>query len=107
MGRKRSARLQDDDRDPPRRRPCAVALIFGEGGDEARPEPLPLVTLGGRAPEMRWGMGSLQEIDHLPFVSPLVKSALTVKDPATIARTSGACWKAWRALTCSRSSSSR
>ena len=24
---------------------------------------------------MRWGSGSLQEIDHLPFVSPLVKSA--------------------------------
>jgi acetolactate synthase-1/2/3 large subunit len=24
----------------------------------------PLVVLGGRAPEMRWGSGSLQEIDH-------------------------------------------
>ena len=47
----------------------------------------PLVVLGGRAPEMRWGSGSLQEIDHLPFVEPLVKSALTVKDPAKIART--------------------
>jgi acetolactate synthase I/II/III large subunit len=33
---------------------------------------------------MRWGAGSLQEIDHLPFVSPLVKSAETVKDPAGI-----------------------
>jgi acetolactate synthase-1/2/3 large subunit len=32
-------------------------------------------------------MGSLQEIDHLPFVKPLVKSAYTVKDPAKIART--------------------
>ena len=40
----------------------------------------PLVVLGGRAPEMRWGSGSLQEIDHLPFVSPLTKSAQTVKD---------------------------
>ncbi len=39
----------------------------------------PLVVLGGRAPEMRWGSGSLQEIDHLPFVSPLTKSAETVK----------------------------
>jgi acetolactate synthase I/II/III large subunit len=48
---------------------------------------VPLVALGGRAPEMRWGMGSLQEIDHLPFVKPLVKSAITVKDPAKIART--------------------
>ncbi|HEU4599004.1 MAG TPA: thiamine pyrophosphate-binding protein, partial [Solirubrobacterales bacterium] len=44
----------------------------------------PVCVLGGRAPEMRWGSGSLQEIDHLPFVSPLVKSAETVKDPARI-----------------------
>ena len=44
----------------------------------------PLVTLGGRAAEGRWGTGSLQEIDHLPFVSPLVKSAETVKETAAI-----------------------
>jgi acetolactate synthase-1/2/3 large subunit len=44
----------------------------------------PVTVLGGRAPEMRWGAGSLQEIDHLPFVSPLTKSAVTVKDPAEI-----------------------
>ena len=30
----------------------------------------PIVVLGGRAAEGRWGSGSLQEIDHLPFVSP-------------------------------------
>jgi acetolactate synthase I/II/III large subunit len=53
----------------------------------AQADGVPLVTLGGRAPEMRWGMGSLQEIDHLPFVKPLVKSAQTVKDPAKIAPT--------------------
>src|SRR3954452_10246135 len=40
--------------------------------------------MGGRAPEMRWGSGSLQEIDHLPFVSPLVKSAETVKEAGRI-----------------------
>ena len=34
---------------------------------------------------MRWGSGSLQEIDHLPFVSPLTKSAETVKEPNLIA----------------------
>jgi acetolactate synthase I/II/III large subunit len=45
----------------------------------------PLCVLGGRAPEMRWGSGSLQEIDHLPFVSPLVKSAETAKEPGRIA----------------------
>jgi acetolactate synthase I/II/III large subunit len=50
----------------------------------------PVTVLGGRAPEMRWGSGSLQEIDHLPFVSPLVKSAETVKDPAAIAAVTAA-----------------
>jgi acetolactate synthase-1/2/3 large subunit len=50
----------------------------------------PLSVLGGRAPEMRWGSGSLQEIDHLPFVSPLVKSAETVKEPGRIAATTAA-----------------
>jgi acetolactate synthase-1/2/3 large subunit len=51
----------------------------------------PVCVLGGRAPELRWGSGSLQEIDHLPFVSPLVKSAETVKETgATGARTAAA-----------------
>ncbi len=44
----------------------------------------PVCVLGGRAPELRWGSGSLQEIDHLPFVSPLVKSAETAKEPGRI-----------------------
>jgi acetolactate synthase-1/2/3 large subunit len=37
----------------------------------------PVLVLGGRAPAFRWGQGSLQEIDHVPFVSPLVKFAAT------------------------------
>jgi acetolactate synthase-1/2/3 large subunit len=44
----------------------------------------PICVLGGRAPEMRWGSGSLQEINHLPFVSPLVKSAETAREPGRI-----------------------
>src|SRR3954451_15237386 len=44
----------------------------------------PVCVLGGRAPEMRWGSGSLQEIDHLPFVGPLVKSAETAKETGRI-----------------------
>jgi acetolactate synthase-1/2/3 large subunit len=36
-----------------------------------------MLVLGGRAPAFRWGQGSLQEIDHLPFVRPLVKFAAT------------------------------
>jgi acetolactate synthase-1/2/3 large subunit len=51
----------------------------------ARANGSPVCALGGRAPELRWGSGSLQEIDHLPFVSPLVKSAETVKEPGAIA----------------------
>src|SRR4051794_25109863 len=46
----------------------------------------PVVVLGGRAPAMRWGMGSLQEIDHVPFVAPLVKSARTASSPQDGAR---------------------
>src|SRR5215204_5994412 len=52
----------------------------------AQADGVPLVALGGRAPEMRWGMGSLQEIDHLPFVKPLAKIANTAKHPAEISR---------------------
>ena len=29
----------------------------------------PLVVLGGRAPQGRWGAGSLQELDHVPIVA--------------------------------------
>src|SRR5215218_4620573 len=38
----------------------------------------PMVVVGGRAPNNRWGTGALQEIDHLPIVSPVTKSAATL-----------------------------
>src|SRR6478609_4832555 len=44
----------------------------------------PMVVLGGRAPAFRWGQGSLQEIDHVPFVRPLVKLAATAGATAEI-----------------------
>src|SRR5215203_3962747 len=44
----------------------------------------PMLVLGGRAPAMRWGQGSLQEIDHVPFVRPLVKLAATAATTAEI-----------------------
>ena len=44
----------------------------------------PLLVLGGRAPAWRWGQGSLQEIDHVPFVRPLVKLAATADSAAEI-----------------------
>jgi acetolactate synthase I/II/III large subunit len=37
----------------------------------------PMVVLGGRAPALRWGQGSLQEIDHVPFVRPVTTLAAT------------------------------
>jgi acetolactate synthase-1/2/3 large subunit len=44
----------------------------------------PMLVLGGRAPAMRWGQGSLQEIDHVPFVAPVTKFARTVGATADI-----------------------
>ena len=44
----------------------------------------PMLVLGGRAPAWRWGQGSLQELDHVPFVRPLVKLAATADSAAEI-----------------------
>ena len=41
----------------------------------------PLVVMGGRAPQGRWGAGSLQELDHVPILESITKSARTVTDP--------------------------
>jgi acetolactate synthase-1/2/3 large subunit len=38
----------------------------------------PLVVLGGRAPQGRWGAGSLQEFDHVPVMAPITKRSATV-----------------------------
>ena len=46
----------------------------------------PMLVLGGRAPAFRWGQGSLQEIDHVPFVAPVVKRAATAQSTAEIPR---------------------
>ncbi|MCW2833925.1 MAG: acetolactate synthase [Nocardioides sp.] len=45
----------------------------------------PMVVVGGRAPSNRWGSGSLQEIDHLPIVSPVSKQARTIHAAADVA----------------------
>ena len=44
----------------------------------------PLVVLGGRAPQARWGSGSLQEFDHVPVLTPITKRAATATDVAEI-----------------------
>src|ERR1051325_8327666 len=66
------------------REPGVAALTAGPGVTNgmsaiasAQQNASPVVILGGRAPAMRWGQGSLQEIDHVPFVRPLVKLAAT------------------------------
>jgi len=41
----------------------------------------PLVVLAGRAPDGRWGSGSLQELDHPPLLAPVTKRAWTVHQP--------------------------
>jgi acetolactate synthase I/II/III large subunit len=44
----------------------------------------PLVVLAGRAPDGRWGAGSLQELDHPPLLAPVTKRAWTVHDPGKV-----------------------
>ncbi len=38
----------------------------------------PMVVVGGRAPNNRWGSGSLQELDQPPIVAPVTKLARTI-----------------------------
>jgi acetolactate synthase-1/2/3 large subunit len=52
---------------------------------QARFSGAPLVVIGGRAPDNRWGTGSLQELDHVPLVAPVTKHAATVHDAAEVA----------------------
>ncbi|MCW2504600.1 MAG: acetolactate synthase [Actinomycetia bacterium] len=44
----------------------------------------PVVVLGGRAPQWRWGAGSLQEFDHVPVMAPITKHAATVTSTEAI-----------------------
>ncbi|HJT94588.1 MAG TPA: acetolactate synthase, partial [Mycobacterium sp.] len=68
--------------------PGVAALTAGPGVTNgmsamaaAQQNQSPLVVLGGRAPALRWGQGSLQEIDHVPFVAPLTRFAATAQSP--------------------------
>jgi acetolactate synthase-1/2/3 large subunit len=73
------------------REPGVAALTAGPGVTNgmsaiasAQQNHSPVLVLAGRAPAMRWGQGSLQEIDHVPFVRPLVKLAATAGATADI-----------------------
>jgi acetolactate synthase-1/2/3 large subunit len=47
----------------------------------------PLVVLGGRSPDNRWGTGALQELDQPPLLAPVTKLAATIHDTAEIGAT--------------------
>jgi acetolactate synthase-1/2/3 large subunit len=73
------------------REPGVAALTAGPGVTNgmsamasAQQNNSPILVLGGRAPAMRWGQGSLQEIDHVPFVRPVTKFAATPESTAEI-----------------------
>jgi acetolactate synthase I/II/III large subunit len=52
---------------------AATALAQAQSGDS------PIFVIGGRAPAARWGMGALQEMDHLEVVRSLTKKAVTLE----------------------------
>jgi acetolactate synthase-1/2/3 large subunit len=45
----------------------------------------PMVVVGGRAPQSRWGSGSLQELDQPPIVDSITKSARTIPTAGEVA----------------------
>lgn len=56
----------------------------------------PMVVFGGRAPAMRWGTGSLQELDHPPILAPVSKSATTAATAAQVGPAVDAAFRAAR-----------
>jgi acetolactate synthase-1/2/3 large subunit len=85
------------------REPGVAALTAGPGvtnGMSAMTSALqnrsPMLVLGGRAPAFRWGQGSLQEIDHIPFVRPVTKLAATASSTAEIPGLLDEAWDAVR-----------
>jgi acetolactate synthase-1/2/3 large subunit len=45
----------------------------------------PMVVVGGRAPQNRWGTGSLQELDQPPIIAPVAKAAKTLMTAGDVA----------------------
>jgi len=67
-------------------RQCGVAAVTAGPGvtnstsamAQAQSGDSPMFVIGGRAPVARWGMGSLQEMDHVQVVRSITKKALTL-----------------------------
>jgi acetolactate synthase-1/2/3 large subunit len=74
------------------RRPGLAVLTAGPGVTngisavaQAQFAGSPLVVVGGRAPQNRWGSGSLQELDQPPILAPVTKLARTISTAAEVA----------------------
>jgi acetolactate synthase-1/2/3 large subunit len=77
-------------------RECGVAAVTAGPGvtnatsalAQAQANDTPMFVIGGRAPAARWGMGSLQEMDHVALVKVITKHALTLESAEEAYRTS-------------------
>ncbi|MCW2756344.1 MAG: acetolactate synthase, partial [Nocardioidaceae bacterium] len=74
------------------RRPGLAVLTAGPGVTngtsaiaQAQFAGSPMVVLGGRAPDNRWGQGSLQELDQPPIMAPVAKLSRTIPTAAEMA----------------------
>jgi acetolactate synthase-1/2/3 large subunit len=45
---------------------------------------VPLLVIGGRAPQFRWGTGALQELDHPPLLAPITRLSTTARTAAEV-----------------------
>ncbi len=78
-------------------RECGVAAVTAGPGvtnsvsalAQAQANDSPMLVVGGRAPVARWGMGSLQEMDHLEVTRSLTKSSFTLEDAEDAYRLAG------------------
>src|SRR5215217_7037541 len=73
------------------RRPGLAVLTAGPGVTnaisaiaQAQFAGSPMVVVGGRAPQSRWGSGSLQELDQPPIVASITKLARTIPTAAEV-----------------------
>ena len=74
------------------RRPGLAVLTAGPGVTngasgiaQAYFSGVPLLVVGGRAPQFRWGTGALQELDHPPILAPVTKRSVTARRTADVA----------------------
>lgn len=82
-------------------RQCGVAAVTAGPGvtnatsalAQAQSNDSPMFVVGGRAPEARWGMGSLQEMDHVALTRSVTKRSLTLRSAEDAYRTAAECMR--------------